>query len=59
MRTDLPPAALRLMATCVVHTHERKQPERLAGYNPNPHKQRGSTIFGKAGKAFSLGKKRD
>ena len=53
MKTDMPPAALRLMATCPVHIHERKQPERAPNLgNRALNRGRGITvIFGKGGKA--------
>ena len=53
MKGDIPAPAFRLLTSGAlrVHTHERKPPERKAGYNPAPTKGRGL--------AFSLGKKRD
>ena len=46
MRTDIPPAALRLMATCVVHTHERTPPPPKAQFNGNRYGRRPVEING-------------
>ena len=53
MRNDLPAAACRLMASCPVHTHERKPPEVKPNLgNRNVKRGRALTvIFGKGGKA--------
>lgn len=52
MKSDIPAAALRLMAQCRVHTHERKPAPRETPNlgNPAPVKGR-AVLFGKGGKA--------
>ena len=51
MKGDLPSAALNLLSSCQVRTHERRIPERVNLGNPVPVKKAHSLIFGKGGKA--------
>lgn len=53
MKHDLPPAALRLLCSLPVRTHERKPPVRKVGFNAAPARGR-SIAFGKPGRAITV-----